>query len=62
MKRIMSEEFKKHEKEWVLTDRKYSKVILANKDLGKLQKEAEKKNIKNAVLMFVPPFDAFLAT
>ena len=56
----MSNEFKKHEREWVLTDRKYSKVILANKDLGKLYREAKKKNIKDAVVMFVPPFGASL--
>lgn len=56
----ISEEFKKHEKEWILTDRKYSRIILANKDLGELQKEAKSKNIKDAVVMFIPPFDAFL--
>lgn len=35
----ISKVFKKHEKEWVVTDKKYLQVILANKDLGKLQKE-----------------------
>jgi hypothetical protein len=54
--------FKKHENEWVLTNRKYSKVILANKDLGKLQKEAKKKKIEDAIVMFIPPFDAFITS
>ncbi len=58
----MSEDFKKHEDEWVLTDRKYSKIILFNKDLNKLNKEAKEKGIKDAVVMFVPPFDAFIAS
>ncbi|OIP57951.1 MAG: hypothetical protein COX79_05715 [Candidatus Levybacteria bacterium CG_4_10_14_0_2_um_filter_36_16] len=54
--------FKQHENEWVLTDRKYSKVILSNKDLGKLQKEVKKKKVKDAVVMFIPPFDAFITS
>ena len=58
----MNKAFKKHENEWVLTDRKYSKVILANKDLGKLQKEAKNKKIEDAIVMFVPPFDAFITS
>jgi len=58
----MNEEFRKHEKEWVLTDRKYSKIFLANKDLSKLQKEAKAKKIEDAVIMFVPPFDAFIVS
>lgn len=58
----MNKEFKKHENEWILTDRKYSKIFLANKDLNKLQKEAKSKKIENAVLMFIPPLDAFIVS
>ena len=50
-----------YENEWVLTDRKYSKVFLSNKDLDKLQKETKKRKIKDAVISFVPPRDTALS-
>lgn len=59
---VISKLFQKHENEWVLTDRKYSRVILAEKDLGKLQKEAKKQSIKDAVIVFIPPFNASITS
>lgn len=50
-----------YENEWVVTDKKYSKVFGTNKDLGKLQKEIKKKKIKDAVVSFVPPRDTSLS-
>lgn len=50
-----------YENEWVVTDKKYSKVFCTNKDLGKLQKEIKKKKIKDAVVSFVPPRDTSLS-
>ena len=50
-----------YENEWVVTDKKYSKVFGTNKDLGKLQKEIKKQKIKDAVVSFVPPRDTSLS-
>lgn len=46
-----------YENEWVVTDKKYSKVFGTNKNLEELQKEMKQKKIKNAVVSFVPARD-----
>ena len=50
-----------NENKWIATDKNYKKVLLANKNLGKLQKSIKKKNIEDAVIMFVPSFNTALA-
>ena len=50
-----------NENKWIATDRNYKKVLIANKNLDILQKEIKKTNIKDAIIMFVPPFNTTLA-
>lgn len=50
-----------NERKWIVTDKSYQKVIASNRNLEKLQKEIKELNIKDAVIMFVPPFNASLA-
>lgn len=50
-----------NENKWIATDKNYKKVLLSNKNLDVLQKEIKKTNIKDAVIMFVPPFNKTLA-
>lgn len=46
---------------WIVTDKNYKKVLLANKNLEKLQETIKKKNIEDAIIMFVPSFNTALA-
>ena len=50
-----------NENKWIATDKNYKKVLLSNRNLDKLQEEIKKMNIKDAIIMFVPPFNATLA-
>ncbi|MEX2007220.1 MAG: hypothetical protein WD992_00410 [Candidatus Levyibacteriota bacterium] len=50
-----------NENKWIATDRNYKKVLLSNKSLDVLQKEIRRINIKDAIIMFVPPFNKTLA-
>ena len=50
-----------NENKWIATDRGYKKVLIANKNLDVLQKEIKKTKIKDAIIMFVPPFNSTLA-
>lgn len=52
--------FLDNENKWVVTDRKYQKVFAANESLDELQKEIKKLEVKDAVIIFVPPFNASL--
>jgi hypothetical protein len=50
-----------NQNKWIITDKSYKKVFLSNNSLDKLQKEIKKKNIEDAVVMFVPSFKTTLA-
>lgn len=50
-----------NENKWIATDKDYRKVLLSNKNLDKLQETIKKKNIENAIIMFVPSFNSALA-
>lgn len=50
-----------NENKWIATDKKYKKVLLANKNLDKLQSSIKKSKIRDAVIMFVPSFNSTLA-
>lgn len=50
-----------NENKWIATDKNYRKVLISNKNLGKLQKTIKKKNIEDAIIMFVPSFNTALA-
>lgn len=50
-----------NENKWIATDKKYRKVLLSDKNLDKLQKTIKKKNIEDAIIMFVPSFNTALA-
>lgn len=50
-----------NENKWVATDKNYKKIISSNSSLDKLQTALKKIKIENAVIMFVPPFNATLA-
>ena len=50
-----------NENKWIATDKHYKKVLLSNKNLNRLQETIKKKNIENAVIMFVPSFNTALA-
>lgn len=52
--------FVSNENKWIATDLEYKKLIASKKDLAGLQKMLKKLNIKNAVVMFVPPFNKSL--
>jgi hypothetical protein len=53
--------FINYENKWVLTDKKYTEVIAAEEQLEDLQKEILRLKIRDAVIMFVPPFDSTLS-
>lgn len=50
-----------NQNKWIVTDKDYKKVFLSNENLDKLQKNIKKKNIEDAIIMFVPSFNAALA-
>lgn len=50
-----------NENKWIATDKNYRKVLASNRNLDKLQEKIEKMNIKDAIVMFVPSFNAALA-
>ncbi len=50
-----------NENKWIATDKNYKKVLISNKNLDKLQEAIKKKNIENAIVMFVPSFNTALA-
>ena len=50
-----------NENKWIATDKNYKKVLLSNKNLDKLQETIKKKNIEDAIVMFVPSFNTALA-
>lgn len=50
-----------NENKWIATDKDYVKVLLSNKSLDKLQETIKKKNIEDAIIMFVPSFSTALA-
>ncbi len=53
--------YRSNENKWIATDKNYKKVLLSNKNLDKLQISIKKSNIRDAVIMFVPSFNAALA-
>ncbi|MBI4096126.1 MAG: hypothetical protein HY425_00225 [Candidatus Levybacteria bacterium] len=50
-----------NENKWIATDKNYRKVLLSYRNLDKLQEAIKKKNIADAIIMFVPPFNTALA-
>lgn len=50
-----------NENKWIATDRTYKKVLISSRSLNKLQNEVRKLKIRDAVIMFVPPFNTTLA-
>lgn len=50
-----------NQNKWIVTDKGYKKVLLSNKSLDKLQETIKKKNIEDAIIMFVPSFNTALA-
>ncbi|KKQ29831.1 MAG: hypothetical protein A3H17_03420 [Candidatus Levybacteria bacterium RIFCSPLOWO2_12_FULL_37_14] len=50
-----------NENKWIATDKNYKKVLFSNKNLDKLQEIIKKKNIEDAIIMFVPSFNTTLA-
>ena len=50
-----------NENKWIATDKNYKKVLFSNKNLDKLQEITKKKNIEDAIIMFVPSFNTTLA-
>ena len=53
--------FLKNENKWIVADKEYKKVFASESKLEDLQKDIKKLKIKDAVILFVPPFDTSLA-
>lgn len=53
--------FLANENKWLATDRTYKKIFAASENLNSLQKKLKKLSVKNAVTLFVPPFDKVLS-
>lgn len=60
MKYMNTKLYLNNENTWIATDKNYKKVLLANKNLEKLQETIKKKNIEDAIIMFVPSFNSAL--
>lgn len=50
-----------NQNKWIATDKSYRKVLHSNKNLDKLQSSIKKSKTRDAVIMFVPPFNSTLA-
>jgi len=53
--------YRNNENKWIATDKNYKKVLLSNKNLDKLQSSIKRSKIKDAVIMFIPSFNATFA-
>ena len=52
--------FLTNENKWIVTDKNYQKLLLAKENVDELQEEIKRVKVKNAVILFVPPFDTSL--
>lgn len=47
-----------NQNKWIATDKNYRKVLHSHKNLDKLQSSLKKSKTKDAIIMFVPPFNS----
>lgn len=53
--------FAKNENKWVVTDKRHKKVLAVSNSSDELQNKIKKLRIKDAIVMFIPPFNKTLA-
>lgn len=51
----------KNENKWIAIDKNYRRLLLSDKNLNRLQETTRKKNIGDAIIMFVPSLNTTLA-